>query len=103
MDQSGAITEQAKDLNDRRVTYDGGAARARAQDLRRVMLAGLPSERILDKEHMVDLVEDVATWAPDAVRQKALRKAGASQLWGRVLTPQEYADLEASAREYMGK
>jgi hypothetical protein len=100
---SGAVTPEAQALNEGRVTYDGGAARAREQDIRRLMMEGLPADRILDAEHMEDLIEHVATWAPDAVRQKMLRKAGSGQLWGRVLHQSEWDELQAKALAYLSK
>ncbi len=88
--KAGAITPAARALNEGRTTYEGGAVLADAHEARRMLILGLDAERFLDEEHLADLVEDVATWAPDVMRQKMLRKAGAGQLRGKVLSPYEY-------------
>ena len=98
MDTSGAISDEAKRLNEGRPPYEGGAAAKAREDLRRELIKACPAERILDAEHMHDLVEHVATWAPDIVRQAALRKAGSGQLGQRILRPDEYDALLAQVR-----
>jgi len=98
MDQSGAVTDKAKELNAPPNAWASSAERAARQDERRMLMGYLPSERILDDEHMADLVEHVASWAPDIVRQAALRKAGSGQLRGRILRPDEYDALLAQVR-----
>lgn len=95
MKRTDAVSEAAKDLNDRRVTYEGGAARAEAQDVRREMMLLVPADKFLDEEHFLDCIEEVKTWAPDAMRQKMLRKLGGGQARGHVLRQDEFDAIAA--------
>ena len=97
--QSGAVTQAAVDLNEGRITYEGSNARADEQDSRRRMLEALPTDRILDHEHMQSLMNESQSWAPNWIRQRMLLKAGAAVSGGAVLRPEVFDELRAFVME----
>lgn len=103
MDKSGAVTAEAIALNAGRATYEGGAAAKASEDERRRMILRCPPEKFLDAEHLRDCVEDVATWAPDTMRQKMLRKLGGGLAGGHVLRSDEVDELRAWVRDPLSR
>ena len=61
MDAERLATEQAKFQEPFTRGYEGGAARADEQDVRRLMLELLPTHLILDREHMQSLMNEPQT------------------------------------------
>ncbi len=99
MDQSGAVTEQAKALNSERVTYAGGAVLADAHEERRALIYATPPGKFLDEEHLNDCVTETATWQPDIMRQKMLLKLAGGLARSYILQPHEKAAIVAHWRE----
>ena len=95
MDPSGAIHPDAIRLNAERTTYEGGARLADAHEARRMMILALPADKFLDREHLNDCINEVATWAPDVLRQAMLRKMGGDLAGGHLLRPDELEALRA--------
>jgi len=98
MDESGAVTERARELNEGRVTYDGGAAKAAREDERRRLLEYLPSDKFLDQEHYTDVANDMYPNQRDRMRREIFVKAGVGVSRGSILRPDQYDALLAQVR-----
>jgi hypothetical protein len=103
MDPSGAVTPEAIALNSERTTYEGGARLAQAHEERRMLILSTPADKFLDDEHLNDCINEVATWAPDVLRQKMLRKMAHDLARGHLLRPDEVAALRAGWRKSSGQ
>jgi hypothetical protein len=99
MNQSGAITDKAKELNTPPNAWPSARELADRQDERRLMLQFLPADRFLDQEHLNACAAGDHGGPNDPYRQMILRKAGAAVSGQLMLRPHEFEEYLAHVRD----